>query len=184
MDFKDSSSLAKSLLGMELINEFNSKTLSGYIVETESYDMTDSASHSYIGLTKRNWPMFEKAGTIYIYQIYGLYYCLNIVSGTKHSGQAVLIRAIQPVQGLEWMKILRGTNDVLKLANGPAKVFSALNLDTSINGQNIFEINCPLSLKPGLALQEIIADKRVGISKNTNELRRFYIKDNIFVSKK
>jgi DNA-3-methyladenine glycosylase len=107
---QDTVSLAQSLLGKILVFESPKGLIAGKIVETEAYLQTDPSSHSFGGKTSRNSTMFEKAGTIYIYQIYGLYHCLNIVSNQKNIGEAVLIRALEPVLGIEKMQQNRQKN--------------------------------------------------------------------------
>lgn len=95
---------AKELLGCKLISVTPQGITSGIIVETEDYNSTDKASHSFGGLTNRTKPMFDKAGTIYIYFSYGMHYCFNIVAGDVGDGQAVLIRALEPVDGIKLMQ--------------------------------------------------------------------------------
>jgi len=116
--------VARQLLGKTIVRNYGKKILAGKIVETEAYiDKIDPASHSHPGITKRNKPMFEKGGIAYIYFIYGNYYCFNIVTERKGKGCAVLIRAAEPIEGIEYMKKNRGkTKSVYELTNGPAKL--------------------------------------------------------------
>ena len=100
--------VAPELLGKLLVRKSEDKLLSGMIVETEAYDgANDAASHSFGGRTKRNSVMFEEGGLLYVYFTYGMYYCCNIVTGKKDSGQAVLIRALEPVDGIGEMNLNR-----------------------------------------------------------------------------
>ena len=155
------------------------------IVETEAYHQDDPASHSFRGLTPRTAPMFEAGGRLYVYFTYGLHYCVNIVVGPKGVGEAVLLRAAQPIKGLKIMQINRGVNDPMQLANGPAKLAQALGItDTSLSGEllNKSSILLAPALKP-VRLSQIIAGPRVGISQATDKQWRLHLKDNPYVSK-
>lgn len=172
---------AESLLGWELVHETAEGRTSGYIVETEAYHQDDPASHTYKGQTLRNSAMFGPAGTIYVYFTYGMHYCFNIVSGHKGRGEGVLIRALQPKEGIELMKQRRGRDNERELTNGPAKLVQAMGITSSMNGSRLGD---SIYLLPGLhvARTDIIIGPRIGISKATEELARFAIKDNPFVS--
>jgi len=172
---------ARSLLGKKIIYNNNNQVLSGYIVETEAYHSDDPASHSFHGLTKSNKSLFMKAGTIYVYFTYGMHFCINIVTGEEGQGQAVLIRAIEPVDGIEVMKENRKTDVVSNLTNGPAKLTQAFGINKSIDGSNV--IKGPIFLTQGTDPKEIVVDTRIGISRAIDYPWRFYIKDNPFVSK-
>ena len=181
--------VAKDLLGKTFVRRINKKTLAGVIVEVEAYDgRTDKAAHSYGGITERNKIMFEQGGLLYVYFIYGMHYCCNIVTGQKGIGNAVLIRALQPVMGIEKMienrfgNIEPGEKHLQNLTNGPAKITQALNINkmqngTSLNGKQIFlaENNFPQNFK-------IISGKRIGIKKSADLPWRFHIKNNPYVS--
>jgi DNA-3-methyladenine glycosylase len=180
---KGAESGAKALLGWELINETEHGIISGYIVETEAYTQLDPASHAYKGQTARNSAMFGPAGTIYVYFTYGMHYCVNIVSGESGVGEAVLIRALQPANGIELMKIQRKTEELTQLTNGPAKLVQALGITQEHNATAIG--NGSLRLKPGLIVEtiDVAVGPRIGISKATEELQRFYLKNNHFISR-
>ena len=181
----DSLTAAKELLGWKLINKTPEGITSGYIVETEAYSMLDAASHSFKGLNRRTWPMFEKPGTIYVYFTYGMHYIFNIVTGDVGNGQAVLIRALQPVDGKKLMKQRRGASiDDLQLTNGPAKLVQAMGITGDYNGTDIFNKNGKLYLEPGFKPASIEQTTRIGISRATNQKWRFYIQDNPYVSKR
>jgi len=116
--------VAKNLLGCVLRNGGTA----GIIVETEAYSQDDAASHSFRGLTKRNSPMFGAPGTIYVYFTYGMHNCFNIVTNEEGIGEAVLIRALEPIEGAEIMKKRRGTENIRELCSGPARLVQALGI--------------------------------------------------------
>lgn len=175
---------AKKLLGCKLVSSCRDGVTSGYIVETESYNMQDEASHSYRGQTTRNTPMFAKAGTVYVYLTYGMHYCVNIVAGAVGDGQAVLIRALQPVDGINLMKQRRAKDDIKNLTNGPAKLTQATGIDKGDNKDNIFDQKSAIHIEWGFKPKNIIQTKRIGIKKSVDKKWRFYVAGNIYVSKK
>jgi DNA-3-methyladenine glycosylase len=183
--------VAKDLLGKVFVHNFNDKLYAGIIVEVEAYDgRTDEAAHSFGGITKRNKIMFEEGGLLYVYFVYGIHYCCNVVTGPKGIGNAVLIRGIQPMIGLENMLINRfGKIDFtdkhkLSLTNGPAKITKAFAIDkryngTDLNGDEIYLCSSNFHKK-----NKVTASTRIGIKKSVELPWRFYIKDNPYVSKK
>ncbi len=180
-DLSSAIKAARGLLGWKLVHETPEGRTAGYIVETEAYSMEDPASHAYGGETSRNGAMFRRAGTIYVYFTYGMHYCVNIVTGEEGHGQGVLIRAIEPCEGLELMKRRRNLHDNRNLANGPAKLVQAMGVRLEQRGSHISD--GPLFLEPGIRPSAITRTTRVGISKGRNLKRRFYITDNPYVSK-
>lgn len=178
---------AQILLGQKLIRTLpDEKELSGRIIEVEAYHESDPAAHTYNGKTPRNVVMFGRAGHAYVYFTYGIHYCLNIVIGKEGEGAAVLIRALEPINGTETMRRNRGLQEgFLKtnLCSGPAKLTQALNIDRELNGHNLNRP--PLQLLPGDAVQpeHIITTTRIGIKKAVDVPWRFYIKNNPHVSK-
>lgn len=181
-ELSDAVAAAQAMLGWELCNETSEGIISGIIVETEAYTSSDPASHSFRGQTSRNTPMFGPAGTVYVYFTYGMHFCMNIVTGEPGDGQAVLIRALEPKQGLEQMKRHRGVNEVLKLTNGPAKLTQALAIGQRHSGASINQ--GPLSLRPGRPVTSITAAERIGIRMATEYPWRFYDADSPYVSKR
>jgi DNA-3-methyladenine glycosylase len=184
-DFLDQSAtlIAPLLLGCILERQFESGLSRVRIVETEAYDQEDAASHSYSGNTARTAVMFGPSGFLYVYFTYGMHYCCNVVVGPEGRGEAVLIRAVEPVIGHELLQQQRPRNGI-ELANGPAKLCQALDIDRQLNGHDLRQ--APLRLltaDPALSPDDIITGTRIGISKARDELRRFYIKDNPYVSK-
>lgn len=177
--------VAKGLLGKYLVRKTPDGVLIGKIVETEAYLHDDPASHSYKGKTKRNAPMFEKSGTSYVYFTYGMYHCMNIVTNKKEIGEAVLIRAVEPVQGVEIMKKNRKKIDEKNLCNGPAKLTIAFDIDKNQNGVDILLRSSKLRIMQGFTEDvDVVSTQRIGISNGKELFHRFYIKDNSYVSKK
>lgn len=154
------------------------------IVETEAYHQNDPASHSFRGITARTAPMFEAGGRLYIYFTYGMHYCINIVTGPKGVGEAVLLRAAEPIEGLEIMKTYRCIEDIQNLANGPGKLAQALGIkDKALSGKILNKLS--IYLEQGEEqTEEIIAGPRVGIRHAVDKPWRFYLKDNTFTSKR
>jgi DNA-3-methyladenine glycosylase len=173
---------APLILGWKLEREINGNFISGFIVETEAYDQSDAASHSFRGMTPRTKVMFGPAGHAYVYFTYGMHYCMNVVTGREGSGSAILIRALQPVEGLEIMRRNRKNASELNLTNGPAKLCQALEIDKQFNGHSL--VSGPLKLIPSITndIQQIISTTRIGITKDTHRPWRWYIAGNKFVS--
>jgi DNA-3-methyladenine glycosylase len=176
---------APLLLGSVLSRKTPEGLLSLKIVETEAYHQDDPASHSFAGITVRTAPMFEEGGLIYVYFTYGMHYCVNIVVGKKGVGEAVLLRAGEPLEGIEIMKKHRGMDNIHNLANGPGKFTQALGIiSTELSGKKLGPVTLQLSVpeKP-INNMQILTSPRIGIKKATKNPWRFYIKDNSFVSK-
>lgn len=174
--------VARRLLGCELEREIDGTAVRVRIVETESYDQDDEASHAFGGKRKRNATMFGEAGHLYVYFTYGMHYCCNVVTGAAGYGSGLLIRAVEPIEGREIIEARRnmtGTNTT----NGPAKLTQALGIDLSMNGHDLTK--APLRLITGeLRADEAIATSaRIGISKAKDLPRRFFIANNSYVSK-
>ena len=170
--------LAKALLGKHLI--FGS--LQGMIVETEAYlYKNDPGCHASNGMTKRNSPMFGPAGYTYVYLIYGMYHCLNIVSGKKGEGEAVLIRALEPVRGIKLMQKRRNTKKIENLCSGPGKLTQAFGITMKHNNISLLKGN--LRICDNNEKHEICTSTRIGLSAGKELELRFFIKDSRFVSK-
>ncbi|HEY6025219.1 MAG TPA: DNA-3-methyladenine glycosylase [Pseudolabrys sp.] len=153
----------------------------GTIVEVEAYHHTDPAAHSYIGRTERNAVMFGPPGYAYVYRSYGIHWCLNFVCEEEGSASAVLIRAIEPLQGLAAMRRRRGLREERALCSGPGKLCEALGVTHKHNGLPLdrapFELYAP-DKKPG-----IIVGVRIGITKAVEKPWRYGLKDSKFLSK-
>jgi DNA-3-methyladenine glycosylase len=176
--------VARELIGKYIFRSTGNTVLSGIIVETEAYTgRNDPAAHSYNGKTPRNEVMFDEGGLAYVYFTYGNHFCFNAVTGKKGTPSAVLIRAVEPAGGIAVMKKNRGTDDVYNLTSGPGKLTKAFMIGSSLNGASlqgnkIFISECSSHTKK----RKIVRSKRIGITKNTEKLYRFFEKNNRFVS--
>lgn len=174
---------AKYLLGCIIKRTLpDGNILIARIVETESYHQDDPASHTFSGESPRNTAMFGPAGHAYIYFTYGMHWCFNVTAGKIGYGAGILIRAAEPLEGVERMKQNRRLTDIRQLTNGPAKLAQALAIDKSLYAHDLSH--------PPLQIFEaenrnfsIVKTTRIGISKAADEIARFYIKDNPFISK-
>lgn len=180
--------LAKALLGQLICRRLPEGVVKGMIVETEAYvGPEDKGSHSYAGRrTPRNEAMYMGAGTCYVYRIYGVYECLNISS--QESGAAVLIRAIEPLVGVDIMRQRRGVSELIKIANGPSKLCIAMGIRKhDIDKANIMASN-EMWLEEGMKVPEsdIAKSKRIGL-KNAGDWGdkelRFFVAQSEFVSR-
>ena len=186
--------VAEELLGKLLVRNIGGKRLSGIIVETEAYrGFDDTASHAHKGPTERCKVMFGKAGFAYVYITYGLHNMLNFVTEKKWFPSAVLIRAIEPVEGVKMMRRVRKVQNERDLTSGPGKVTKALMIDRKLNGIDI-TAGSEVWVEEGdsqmvewLNDYEILRGARVGIDyadKTSKERKwRFYVENNKFVSK-
>ena len=170
--------LAKALLGKYLVLG----NLKGLIVETEAYLYRDDPGcHASRGQTARNAPMFGPAGHTYVYLIYGMYHCFNIVSGKTGEGEAVLIRALEPVEGIPIMQKRRKTAKIENLCSGPGKLTQAFGITKKHN--NLSLINGPLHVYDSKIKPEISVSTRIGLSIGKELELRFFINNNKFVSR-
>jgi len=186
----DTMTVAKDLLGCLLVHREERATM-GWIVEVEAYLRDDPAAHSYRGETPRNRAMFGPAGHAYVYRIYGLHTCFNVVTGPEGTGEAVLVRALEPADGIDLMQARRGTDDPFALASGPGKLTQALGITMDLDGTSLsrgpLEVWSPESL-PGRRAEgadgEIVQTTRVGITKAADLPLRFYLKGSRYISRR
>lgn len=176
------------------------------IVETEAYDQDDPASHAFGGPSERNAAMFGPAGHLYVYVSYGMHHCCNVVCGPEGFGSGCLVRAVEPLEGVEVMRELREAGRADKahtghaakeqaerahkhplklrdLTNGPGKVCAALGIDKGLYGHDLTVEPLVLGFAPLLPGETIGRSPRVGISKNIDAPKRFFIEGNEFVSR-
>ncbi len=169
-------------MGKYLVVRRDGHFLSGKIVETEAYvGPDDPASHAYRGKTARNEVMFGDPGYAYVYLTYGILHCLNLVTERRGYPAAVLIRALEPVDGTELMKKRRGRENLTDLTSGPAKLCQALNVDRRLNGADLCAGTIYVENR-GEAVKGIARSSRIGIREGKEKKWRFFIKDNGFVS--
>jgi len=169
--------VARQLIGVTVLVD----GVGGRIVETEAYDGEDPASHSYSGPTDRNFAMFGPPAHAYVYRSYGIHWCLNFVCREEGHGAGVLIRALEPVTGLETMRERRGTRDDWLLCSGPGKLCQALGVTRALNGQALDA--APFELAPAPAGIEVVSGPRIGISKAVDVPWRFGLAGSRWVSK-
>ena len=180
--------VAQDLLGKILVRKIGKSILSGKIVEVEAYlGVKDQASHAYRGKTKRNEVMFREGGYLYVYFTYGMHFCANIVTGEQDEGEAVLIRALEPVTGIEVMKRNRGfaksAGTTHTLTNGPAKLCQALGIGRKENGTDLLGNKIFVVDGDSIPKSSIGASIRIGISRGKEKKWRFYMKGNNWVSR-
>ena len=178
----DTVSLACYLIGKVLVRELPEGVASGRIVETEAYVVGDAAGHAYRGKTLRNRSLFLAPGHAYIYLAYGSSYMLNVSSEMPGIGAGVLIRALEPLEGVPIMRLNRGIERLRDLARGPGRLTAALRIDRSLDGRDLCREG-PLWLRCGnYKPDEIGQSVRIGISRDANRLLRFYVRGSPFVS--
>jgi DNA-3-methyladenine glycosylase len=178
----DTVSLARCLIGKILLREMAEGVASGRIVETEAYIVGDAAGHAYRGMTPRNRSLFLERGHAYVYLAYGSSYMLNVSSEIAGIGAGVLIRALEPCDGVPIMQRNRGIERVRDLARGPGRLTAALRVDGRFDGLDLCREG-PLWLgRCDDELGEIGQSIRIGITRDANRLLRFYLRGSRFVS--
>jgi len=154
----------------------------GRIVEVEAYDRSDPASHTFRGPTRRNAAMFGPPGRVYVYRSYGIHWCFNIVCREEGHGAGVLVRAIEPMHGLDRMRARRGTGDDRLLCAGPGRVCQALGIDLGHNGMPVDAP--PFRLLPPDSPVEVRSGPRIGITRATDVPWRFGLAGSRFLSRR
>jgi DNA-3-methyladenine glycosylase len=169
--------VAPDLIGVTLLFD----GVGGRLVEVEAYHQTDPAAHSFRGPTARNAVMFGPPGYVYVYRSYGIHWCLNFVCERKGSASAVLIRAIEPTDGIPLMRRRRRTTDERLLCSGPGRLCEALGITKADNGA---ALNAPpFKLLARTGPVEVVAGPRIGITKAVDKPWRYGLKDSRFLSK-
>ncbi len=181
---RDTQVVARELLGHYLVHYSPEGVAAGKIVETEAYLQNDPACHAARGMTRRNRVMFGPPGHAYIYFIYGMYYCFNVVTREEGIGEAVLIRALEPVAGIPLMQARRSRQKITELCSGPGRLVQALGITREQNGQDI--TSGPLVISRGEKNDglPVVKTTRIGIKNGAELPLRFYLAGSPFVSKK
>jgi DNA-3-methyladenine glycosylase len=182
--------VARDLVGKKLVRTIrNNKKqfrLAGIIVETEAYGYSDDlASHAYVGPTGRNKVMFGNVGRAYVYFTYGNHFCLNVSARrSKVEAGAVLIRGIEPVEGIELMRQFRPVDDIFSLTSGPGKLTQALNITSLLNGTDMTNSESEIYIEFGERPKRIITTPRIGITRAVDKEWRFVDVSSPFISRK
>lgn len=189
---RDTLTVSKQLLGKRVVRNYNGITLTAVIVETEAYiGAIDAATHAYRGMTERNKVMWEDGGVLYVYQIYGLYFCMNVITEPKGVPAGVLIRAVEPLNNIQTMAELRKleiTNkNIYSLTSGPGRVCQALGITKAHNGIDLVtDENITITEYLDIDQSQIAITPRINIDYAPEAVDypwRFFIKGNPFVSK-
>ncbi len=192
--------VAKALLGKYFVRNYRGKKLISKIVETEAYCEGDPASHSYRGKTKRNEVMFWRGGHLYVYFTYGMHFCANVVTREEGVGEAVLIRAVEPIEGKDIMMKNRFSSrrftihrspvnqltthhSLMNLTNGPAKFCQAFGVGRKENGIDLLGNEIFIASGEKIPASKIGTSSRIGIKNGTEKKWRFFVKGNNWVSK-
>jgi len=183
--------VARDLLGKILVKSDGNNILAGKIIEVEAYNGdVDKAAHSYDGITKRNEIMFEAGGYLYVYFAYGAHHCCNVVTGKKGQGTAVLIRAVEPVLGLERLiknrfgRKLKNEKELFNLTSGPGKICAAFGINRKHSGTDLMGKEIFILHGEKIKSKDIGVSKRIGITRSIDLPWRFFIKKNPYLSRK
>jgi len=184
---RDTLIVARELLGKRLVRQIDGARLAGRIVETEAYTQDDAACHASRGCTPRTAVMFGPPGHAYVYFIYGMHHCFNVVTESEGTAGAVLIRALEPVEGLDQMLARRRGHSGVALTNGPARLCYALGIDRTLNGVDLVTGD-RLWIEPDQTIPDaqIARGPRIGVRGDERALNcpwRFWVRDHPYVSK-
>ena len=178
----DTAKLARFLVGKTLVHDLREGRLSGRIVETEAYVVGDAAGHAYRGPTPRNKSLFLDRGHAYVYRAYGLHFLVNVSSEVRGVGAGVLLRALEPLDGIHLMRLRRAQAPLIDLARGPGRLAQAMGIGLQHDGLDLCAAG-PLwlggSLRP---MGDIGRSVRIGVSRETQRLLRFYERGSSYVS--
>ena len=184
---KDVTQIARQLLGKKLVTHVLGKKSGGIIVETEAYSFRERGCHAYDNrMTNRNKVMFETGGVAYVYLCYGIHNLFNVVTNKHGVADAVLVRALQPVEGEEWMLGRMNTSSLKRITSGPGKLTKALGIDRAFDGKELNSIELWIEEGVKVSSRQIIASARIGIDYAGEDALlpwRFSIRDNPWVSK-
>jgi DNA-3-methyladenine glycosylase len=178
----DTVSLAGSLIGKILVRKTTEGRVSGRIVETEAYPVGDPAGHAFRGMTARNGSLFLSRGHAYVYFVYGVSYMLNVASEGSGVGAGVLIRALEPMEGVAIMQRNRGAQTLRQLARGPGRLTAALGIDRRLDGADLCQEGALWLAGDGRDRGDVGTSTRIGLSRAADRPLRFYARGNPFVS--
>jgi DNA-3-methyladenine glycosylase len=182
---RDCLTVSQELLGKIVVHESKQGTLSGRITEVEAYQAyTDPSAHSYKGKTKRNKSLYLEGGHLYLFKVHR-YLCMDVVTGEKGVPSSVLLRSLEPLEGIDAMKENRNKEKLRELTTGPGKLVQALGIGYKYNGYDICQPDSKIYIvDDGFEVEDIVQTTRVGISKAKDFLNRFYIKNSEYISRK
>jgi DNA-3-methyladenine glycosylase len=182
---RSSLEVARDLIGRLLVRPLAHDILVGRIVECEAYQEGDPASHSFRGRTERNEVMFGQPGHLYVYFTYGMHFCMNVVTGRHGEGSAVLLRAAEPVEGLEWMRNRRGREDARLLCAGPGRLTQAFGIDRAHNGIDLVGGDVMFIARGTPVSDERLGESaRVGVTVGMDRPWRYFEAGSPFVSRR
>lgn len=174
--------VAQKILGCLLVCSTSDGLAGGWVVETEAYGPDDPGSHAFRGERPRNRAMFGDAGHAYVYRSHGIHWCVNAVTQSAGIGEAVLIRAIEPLVGIEQMQTRRGLDDIRLLCAGPGRLCQALGIDGTMDGCDL-TVGPVRLFGPARKVAEIVASPRIGLSVGTEQCWRFCAAGSRFLSR-
>jgi DNA-3-methyladenine glycosylase len=179
---RDTATLARYLIGKILVHDHPRERMAGRIVETEAYVVGDAAAHAFRGRTPRNSSLFLERGHAYVYFVYGCWFALNVSGESQGVGAGVLLRALEPLEGLDSMQRFRGTERLLDLARGPGRLAMAMDVDRRFDGVDLCAAG-PLWLGASPRPRKTVGESvRIGITREVDRKLRFFERDNAFVS--
>jgi DNA-3-methyladenine glycosylase len=179
----DTVDLARFLIGKVLVHDIRGQRTSGRIVETEAYPVGDAAGHAFRGKTQRNAPLYLTRGHAYVYFVYGMYYCLNVSSERAGVGAGVLLRALEPLEGIDLMEKRRSVSSVRDLARGPGRLSLAMAVDLRCNGLDLCAKSSLWLGESGSEYDGVAsATTRIGLSREQSRPWRFYERGSAFIS--
>jgi DNA-3-methyladenine glycosylase len=179
----DTIELARYLVGKMLVHDLRGRRASGRVVETEAYPVGDAAGHAFRGKTRRNASLYLARGHAYVHFVYGMYYCLNVSSERRGVGAGVLVRALEPIEGIDLMKERRGSSSLRDLARGPGRLALAMAIDYRYDGVDLCtDPSLWLGASDSEYCGDVSATTRIGLSRERGRAWRFYERGSAFVS--
>lgn len=178
----DTAAIARQLIGKLIVRDLGDEHLVGRIVETEAYMVGDAACHAYRGMTERNRSLFRERGYAYVYLSYGQFWMLNVSGGMEGEGTGVLVRAAEPLLGIERMKTLRSVDVVRDLARGPGRLAAAFAINRSLDGTDLCRAGLLFLADDGLICKDVGVSTRIGITRDVDRPLRFYVRRSRFLS--